>query len=771
MITSASADPRAPALAAGAWIGCALGWVLSAPLVTLLAVVPAAMTAALVARGRRVRGGPAVVLAAVGVAAGGVVAGLGASAREPPQQLVDRVAEWTFVVGGEPRQLAGAPDRPARLMLPGTLTGARLGARQWRLELPAAVIGTVDELRDPRVRSPGATVRWFAELAPTEPTDTRSFATAAGTPVLVRPPTGWAAVAGAIRERLREALAAIPWGDPDAVALVAGLTLGDESLQSPDLAAAMQQSGLSHLTAVSGGNLSIVAAVVLLLVRARGVGIRGQVGACAGALAVYVAVVGPQPSVVRAAALAAAGLLGVLRGGPARGFGVLAGCVGLLLLLAPELAWSLGFALSVAATAGLQVIAPPLHRLLRRTLPDAVALAVAVALAAQLATWPVLVVSVGASSWLGVPANLLAAVLVAPITVLGLLTTAMAVLPGPVAVLTAIPADLAARALVAIARAARAADEQWWSGPLVVVVLSVTAVAVAVPVAMRRWPRGWPFPVAAVVLAVILVAAHLTGVRPGRGVPADWRMVVCDVGQGAAVVLRGQAATVLVDTGPSDGDVTGCLRTAGVRGLTAVVLSHPHADHIGGLPEVLAAVPVAGLIESPATVAAPGERLVQRAAQEHHVPVTALASGASWSWGDVGITVLGPRAGVRVSGDDLNDGSLVLSIRWADGASALLPGDIEPLAQGQLMASWSSPHADVVVIPHHGSDHQDPRFGAWSGARVAIASAGADNDYGHPAAATLAEYQRAGAQLHRTDTDGSLALAWRDGALLVQPVG
>lgn len=265
-------------------------------------------------------------------------------------------------------------------------------------------------------------------------------------------------------------------------------------------------------------------------------------------------------------------------------------------------------------------------------------------------------------------------------------------------------------------------------------------------------------------LAAVVVVAMLRFSGP----PQDWRVVVCDVGQGTAVVVRTDLGPVLFDAGPASGDVSSCLAQAGVGDLVAVVISHFHADHVAGLPELLVArhtdqvlVP-AGAGDSATRVGVAG-LLSSGGLQD-----VEIAAGDRWQWGAVSATALWPPRGRRFGSEDANNGSLVVAVEWPDGLSVLLPGDIEPESQGAIMRSWSPGAMDVVVMPHHGSDHQDPSFAGWWQPAVAVASAGTGNSYGHPAAQTLAEYTAAGSAVWRTDERGTVVISVRDGVMVVE---
>jgi competence protein ComEC len=235
---------------------------------------------------------------------------------------------------------------------------------------------------------------------------------------------GWVdAWAHSMRSGLHASLVGTP---PDAGALVAGLSIGDESGQSPVLRNQMRTSGLSHLTAVSGGNVAIVVISVTMLVALLRLPLVLRIVSALGALAFFVVLVGPSPSVVRAAAMGGLVLVGSLSGGRRAGPSVLAAAVIALVILAPGLTATWGFALSAFATAGLILISPRIIDRLRRwrrtaRWPPAAQEALGVTMAAQLATAPLLVTMGASVGWVSLPANLLAMPVVAPITVLGLL--------------------------------------------------------------------------------------------------------------------------------------------------------------------------------------------------------------------------------------------------------------------------------------------------------------------------------------------------------------
>lgn len=278
--------------------------------------------------------------------------------------------------------------------------------------------------------SPGQPARFRARIGPPKRPDlTVGVLTAVGQPSLGRAPPIQRA-AQAIRDRFGAAARAVL--PADQAALLPGLVLGDTSAIPAATTEDFRTAGLTHLTAVSGANVTIVCGVVLL--SAHLVGPRAAVALAAVALVALVVVVQPSASVLRAAIMAAIGLMALLFGRRRQALPVLAATVIALMLWSPQLAVDLGFALSVSATAALVVLAPRWsERLVGRGWPKPVADAVCVALAAQLVTAPLIAAIAGRFSLVSVLANLAVAVVIPPITVLGTAAATLVCLWTPLA--------------------------------------------------------------------------------------------------------------------------------------------------------------------------------------------------------------------------------------------------------------------------------------------------------------------------------------------------
>jgi competence protein ComEC len=274
--------------------------------------------------------------------------------------------------------------------------------------------------------------------------------------------------------------------------------------------------------------------------------------------------------------------------------------------------------------------------------------------------------------------------------------------------------------------------------------------------------RGLALGACAVLAVVGLVPLPTLG-WPPRG----WVMVMCDVGQGDGLVLRaGEGQALVVDTGPDPGPMDDCLRGLGVDRVPLVVLTHFHADHVGGLAGVLHGRQVGGIEVSPYADPVPGAREVHELADRAGVPVVTATYGEARRLGTLRWQVLAPSEPPPADSDSPpNDASIVLYVEAA-GVRLLLMGDEETGSAQRLHDLYPGLRADVLKVAHHGSAKQDPALVRGLDARVALISVGRDNDYGHPAPSALSLLAAAHLRTWRTDRAGSLAVV-----VAPQPVG
>ncbi|MGH3489471.1 MAG: ComEC/Rec2 family competence protein, partial [Actinopolymorphaceae bacterium] len=520
-----------------------------------------------------------------------------------------------------------------------------------------------------------------------------------------------------LRAGLRSAVAGLPEAERG---LVPALVVGDESGLPERLVDDFRTAGLSHLTAVSGANFTIVLAFVLGLarwagVRSWGLPLLGVVCALG-----FVVLARPEPSVLRAAAMGLVGLAGLAAGSRRYGVPALALAVVALLLADPWLGRSFGFALSVIATAGILLLTPAYTAALSRWLPRFAAAAVAVPLAAQLACTPVVALLSGSVSVVAVVANFVAAPAVLPATVFGLVATLVAPFSVAVASVPGFLAGVSARWIVEVgtlAAQAPGASLSWpVGGPGIVVLIALCgAGVVAAPALLGRRVVSLVLAGAAAVWIVHPVRVPVPTTWLTGWPPRGWIMVACDVGQGDAIVLRsGPRTGVVVDTGPDPARMDACLTGLGITRVPYVLLSHFHDDHIAGLDGVVRGRTVGEIGVRPHGPDTDTAIRIEDAALGAGVPISEVSAGERRQAGDVSWTVLGPAPAMppgsstsRVSGagDSEEEGSAendasVVVLAEIRGVRVLLTGDIEPPSQQALLRVGHDLRATVLKVPH-----------------------------------------------------------------------
>lgn len=560
-------------------------------------------------------------------------------------------------------------------------------------------------------------------------------------------PSHWASALGEVRLGLRSLS-----GDGDAGALIPGMVLGDTSKQSPQFKNSMKRSGLTHLVAVSGANFALVSAFVLWMMQFLFTRMAFRLSATAISLIAFIALVRPSPSVLRAAAMAAVLLIaqGTKRGRdslPALGFAIAA-----VVIVDPWQARDAGFALSVLATAGLLLFAPVLAEKLSLHMPEKLAQALAPPTAAIVFCSPIIVALSGYLAPMSVIANLLAAPFVAPITIVGFISSLFSPF-----------APLLSSALIWLIRfpAGAIALIAHWASSFPVLTLRTGKIGFLIVACftLLAWLFKKWFKYITIFTLIVLISITWLQRWPG----GDWQIANCDIGQGDSMVLNlGNHQGLVIDVGPDAVAEDRCLKALGIKEIPLLILSHFHADHVAGLPgalnkrtvgQVWVSVNSAPLVESAmAHVALEGVEIIK------------AVRGMSSRVGPLTIKVLWPTLSATSfeempgEGSQINNSSIATLIT-SNEFSIFAGGDLEPPVQ-QILVKDVTP-VDIYKVCHHGSRYQDLAFMAALHPRISVISVGVGNTYGHPAVQTLEALTRLGSEVVRTDIDGAIAVQVR----------
>ena len=591
----------------------------------------------------------------------------------------------------------------------------RDGEHEYRLRSPARLISSEKEFKE---ILPGQEIRLQVLVQPSKEGRVAALLINKGSFVVQSQPSRWAKSLDRIRDGLRAAS-----GTGDSGALIPGMVLGDTSLQSATFKNEMRRSGLTHLVAVSGANFAIVSTFILYLMQFIFRKIPLRLGATAIFLIAFIALVRPSPSVLRAAAMAAVLLIaqGTHRGRdslPALGFAIAA-----VVVADPWQVRDPGFALSVLATAGLLIAAPRLVEKFSTVMPKSLAIVIATPLAATLFCAPVIVAISGQLSLLSIVANVLVAFAVAPITILGFVAALISpVLPALSQLLLWCVKPLAA--FVA------------WVASVIsdYSVISLATGAKSFFLVVSVIALGYFLNRKIVITGLLILIAISWLLRfPG----SDWQVANCDVGQGDSMVVNlGDHRAIVIDTGPDSIAEDRCLHQLGVKTIELLILTHVHADHVGG---------VDGAIRDRTVITQwfGNVRAGTRATfHSDRGPVTVDVLWPQGQWADEQMS-------------DPNNSSIAIVLRAPD-FSLFAGGDMEPESQSQIAGIVG--HVDIYKVCHHGSRFQDESLTRALSPTISVISVGEGNSYGHPAPETIQSLTRLGSRVLRTDLDGAIAI-------------
>jgi len=564
--------------------------------------------------------------------------------------------------------------------------------------------------------------------------------------------------------------------------------LGVRATIPPDLMADFSTTGTSHIVAISGFNIAIIAGVFASLAT-RLVGKRWSWAFALVGVALFTLMVGASAAVVRAAVMGGLTILAGYVGRRSDAWAALAAAGLVMVALDPFVLWDLGFQLSFLATLGLMVVSPPL---VNRAQPYLAALfsegplgqwlieivndSLLLTLAAQVTTLPVILVAFGNLSLVApltnlliLPAQPMIMACGAAATIAGMIFQPAGQVLGWVAwvFLTYTVEAVRLTARLPFASLAVGRLNAWVAVAYYAALAGGFIVMQNEPLRARLrglWGATRSRITAVGVIGALAVIAILIWAAAAFLPDGKLHVYFLDVGQGDAIlVLTPSGGQVLIDGGTSPGTMTAHLGQHMPfydRTLDLVVLTHPHDDHLVGLIECLERYDV-GQVVDPGYPATTGNyiRWLELLGAKR-VPTYRGRRGALQPidlGGGATLTLLHPPPALLTGTDsDTNNNSVVLRLVWGQ-VSFLFTGDIEEEGEAVLLRTGAPLRSTVLKAPHHGSQTSlSAEFLAAVSPRVAVISCGADNEFGHPHVSTLDKLAGAGCTVLRTDQNGTV---------------
>lgn len=556
--------------------------------------------------------------------------------------------------------------------------------------------------------------------------------------------------------------------DGDPANLVSGLAIGIDQGLSKQFLVNMKSTGLTHLTAVSGANCAIVLGLFWLIAKLFGSGRNFRFGFSILALGGYVTLVGPQPSVLRAAFMMTV-VLAALEFGrrvwipAALGLGS-----AILLVIDPWLIADFGFWLSVLATLGLVLLTPSLNSKLQTHLPKPVALGLSATVAAQLWCLPLLVELQGGFTTYSILANLLVEPAVPLITVFGLFGTILGPIFPWLGDLSFAIASIPASWTVFVANTLSQGPSQLVelpTGAFGFVLLSAFVVSTTLAL-MRRTL----FPaIASAIMVLVWIGFEVGGVGSKLALPiSDWSIVACDVGQGDSLVVRSNNQIALIDVGKDPELADHCLDRLGIKKIDLLVLTHFDFDHVGGISGAERGREIKLALFSPFPDDRSEAKAIVQEVTKHASQVLLADVGLQGNLGEFNWQVI---SSLGELAESANQGSLGIRFEGPELVVYTL-ADLDEVAQEQAIGeARMSTKVTVVKVSHHGSADQSADFYERIAPDIALISVGKENSYGHPTAKTLSMLGELGTKIFRTDQDGAISIALNKGVIEARVAG
>jgi competence protein ComEC len=540
----------------------------------------------------------------------------------------------------------------------------------------------------------------------------------------------------------------------DAGSLIPGLVLGDISLQRSAFIEEMRRVGLSHLTAVSGANFALVATFLLWFLKYFIKRLRLRLYLVFLILLIFIFLVRPTPSVLRAAVMTAVILIARVLGDKSFGIPSLGCAISLLVLVDPFQSIDPGFALSVLATAGILLLPPFLNTKLERYIKIPWILdSIVIPVSATIFCFPVIILLSNQFSLATIPANILVAPVIAPITVLGFIAAILSPSAGLISTfIISIVTPLASWIVWVCEQMNKFSVITFNQSRIFSVLFLFSAILIIVKKRI----------IVLFILMLLLLQLFIGSLAwPGSG----WQIANCDVGQGDGMVVNlGSASGIVIDTGPDLIKMDRCLHQLKIKKIPLLVLTHFHADHVGGVSSVIKGRDIGEVWIS--NNFQPQQAYESAIKLLKGMKVKTVKAGDNYLFpaNDLKIKVLWPqptKGGFKSlpgDGSEINNSSIALLIKTRQ-LSLFTAGDIEPPVQEIISNSGELVPVDVLKVSHHGSSYQHLPMLDLLKPKVALISVGAGNKYGHPSLDLITQLQRRQISVWRTDQSGGLALA------------
>ena len=420
-----------------------------------------------------------------------------------------------------------------------------------------------------------------------------------------------------------------------------------------------------------------------------------------------------------------------------------------------------GFALSVAATAGILLLAPKLELwLTKRFGHEKLAQVIAIPLAATFMCTPIILAISGLFSLVSIPANVLAGSVVAPITIIGFIAALLSPIIPSVSHILLVAIKPLAQFIVWISNTASALPVLMLPKSYLGAIIAISVIAL---IKFKKWAA----------LFLILIIATLIIVLPGSWPGSHWAVANCNIGQGDGLAINlGNNEALVIDVGPDSKLMDECLNDLGIKRIPLLVLSHFHADHVHGLDGALGGRDIANVwvsnLDQPKSERDTAYLLLGT------TPIHQATAGETIEFksarGPVKIEVLWPTESqsnfeaLPGDGSAINNSSVALLVTVGK-LRIFSAGDLEPQAQEALLALTKIDPIDIYKVSHHGSSFQFLPLMSALHPKIALISVGAENSYGHPAPSTVNALEVLGAKTLRTDQDGAISV---DGALKIR---